>query len=191
MEFLGRIVRLQLQRSSLKIGRGLQRRYDPTPLSEVASLHLHADGVSALVDAHTLLDVHHRQHADSKNVKGANGISLGFTSHYELMRERFGRHLRDGIAGENILVQTAQTVEAGRLKAGIVIETAEGTRLYLYNLLVAEPCLEFSRYALRQPPNDAEIREALTFLRAGMRGYYANIKGAAGQVRLGDRVYLD
>src|SRR2546426_4214324 len=49
-----------------------------------------------------------RSHPNTKNEDGAHGVSIGFTTHYALMRERFGDRLTPGCAGENVLVETAR-----------------------------------------------------------------------------------
>jgi len=191
MELIGQIVGLQVQRSSLKVGE--RRRYDPAPLRSLAALALSADGVTGCAeDGAQILDVHNRMHPGSKNVKGINGVSVGFTAHYAAMRARFGPHLTDGIAGENILVAADQQVARESLAGGLLVRGGEGSGVRLVRVLIAEPCLEFSRYAERlaaDAPPEGVVREALQFLREGMRGYYASLEGEPGVVRLGDSVY--
>src|SRR2546426_3787200 len=103
MRDVGRIVRLQIQRSSLKTGEKPTRVYDPTPLLAVDRLALGPDGaLGEGSDGSWLVDVHHRAHPRTKNEDGAHGVSLGFTSHYALMRDRFGERITLGCAGENI-----------------------------------------------------------------------------------------
>src|SRR5438876_11913135 len=110
MDPIGIIVRLQVQQSGLKVGAAPRRWYDPTPLLAVPALHLGASGVSAWdAQGERICDVHHKDHPASRNVRGRNGISIGITAHYDAMRARFGAHLGDGLAGENILVQTDRT----------------------------------------------------------------------------------
>jgi hypothetical protein len=71
---LGRIVRLQIQLESLKVGEEPSRAYDPLPLQSVESLVLTPHG--ALLrqpDGSEMLDVHHRGHPRTRNrteVKG-------------------------------------------------------------------------------------------------------------------------
>lgn len=191
MELIGQIVHLQVQRSSLKVGE--PRRYDPAPLWSLAALALTGDGVSGRAeDGAEILDVHNRTHPESKNIRGVNGVSVGFTAHYAAMRGRFGSHLAHGIAGENILVATEQPVALMSLANGLLIQGQNGSGVRLVRVRVAEPCLEFSRYAERLPagtPPDDRVMEALQFLREGRRGYYASLDGAPGVVRMGDSVY--
>src|SRR5215216_4561414 len=116
MRFLGSIVRLQVQTVSLKVGTAPQRRYDPAGICAVPTLELNYGGVQGwTADNEPLTDVHHRDHPASKNRGGENGISLGFTSHYQEMRDRFDDHLIDGIAGENILVATDRHIDEADL----------------------------------------------------------------------------
>jgi hypothetical protein len=184
---------LQVQRASLKVDES-PRRYDPTPLLPVPVVTVTAEGVVGMPDPETrIIDVHHAGHPASKNVGGKNGISLGFTSHYAAMRERFGPHLRDGIAGENVLIEVAQRFGAEELAGGVVIEGDDGRHLELGRVIVAAPCVEFTRFSLRFPDDrkpNATVTEALRFLDGGMRGFYAAYSGEPALLRIGDRVLL-
>jgi hypothetical protein len=192
MRFLGTIVHLQVQRSSLKLGERPSRWYDPSPLLALPSLLVGEAGVVGLSDDGPIVDVHHAEHPRSKN-RGENGVSVGFTAHYRAMRQRFGAHLPDGIAGENVLVETDDRVSELDLTHGLLIETSDGSTVFLDQLVVAEPCVEFSRYALGDPdapPDDPRLREALTFLRNGTRGFYATYGGTPVRIAVGDRVLI-
>ena len=144
-----------------------------------------------------MVDVHNREHPETRHGSG-NGISLGFTSHYAGMRARFGERLADGIAGENILVQTERDFTRGDLPARVTIE-GEGGLVRLEGVRVIEPCVEFSRYALGRlgrPEEslervDPSVTETLIFLRFGMRGYCATYATGPTTVRLGDRLYAE
>ncbi len=193
MRLIGTIVRLQVQESSLKAG-DKPRRYDPAPIRSVPAIGLSAAGVVGLVEnGESIVDVHHHDHPASKNRRGENGISLGFTGHYRAMRQRFGQHLADGIAGENILIEADRQFQVEELAAGVVVEGTGGKRLELRPVIVAAPCVEFSRYALNFPDDarpDATVTEALRFLDAGMRGFYATYEGEPAVVEVGARVFL-
>jgi hypothetical protein len=190
---IGTIVRLQVQESSLKVG-NKPRRYDPAPIQSVPALNVSSAGVVGLTEnGETILDVHHHDHPSSKNRGGENGISLVFTGHYQEMRQRFGRHLRDGIAGENILIGVDRQFPEEELAGGVVIEGTNGRRLELRQVIVAAPCVEFARYALKFPDGarpDLTVTEALRFLDAGMRGFYATYAGEPAVVEVGARVFL-
>jgi hypothetical protein len=190
---IGTIVRLQIQESSLKVG-DKPRRYDPAPIRTVPAISLSPAGVVGLAEnGEPVVDVHHHDHPASKNRDGENGISLGFTPHYVAMRQRFGQHLVDGIAGENVLIATDRQFQEEDLAGGVVIQGTDGRRLELRPVIVAAPCVEFSRYALRFPDGarpDATVTEALRFLDTGMRGFYASYTGEPGVIEVGARVFL-
>lgn len=193
MELIGTIVRLQMQIASLKVRETTREQYDPAGLWVAPAFDVAEAGVSSRDERGDLvLDQHHRDHPHSKNRRGVNGLSIGFTAHYALMRDRFGDHLTDGIAGENIVVDTARQVLPDEVANGLCIVPAEGSEMLLENIVVAEPCVPFTRFALRYPTearSNRTVSEALTFLRAGMRGYYVTYRGQPATLHTGDRVY--
>jgi len=193
---IGRIKQVQVQRASLKAGERPYRYYDPTPLLVVDGLLLSPGGVIGLsANGEQVIDVHNTGHPASKNQRGLNGISIGFTSHYQAMRERYGLHLADGIAGENILVESDRDFALADLGERLAIRTAGGALVYLADLLVAAPCVEFSQFAASQgeklPPE--ALKDALQFLHDGRRGFYARPAGEleGATVRAGDAVFAD
>jgi hypothetical protein len=193
MKQLGTIVRLQIQQASLKVGPSQQRHYDPSPLYCVPAITLSEAGVTGIEGSGAAVpDVHHRDHPAGK-FHGDNAISILFTDHYKAMRERFGGHLTDGIAGESILVETEGPIRQEDVDGGITIRTAGGRHALLEEVLVAEPCVEFTRFTIHYPPDsrsDRQVTDALEFLRAGMRGFYARYNGEPVTVGLGDAVFL-
>lgn len=189
-QLIGRIVRLQVQTAHLKRGDPPRRWYDPAPITVVPRLELDASGVRGVLGDGTILeDVHNESHAISR-YRGDNGVSIGFTSHYQAMRDRFGDHLVDGIAGENILVECDDRHTVSSLAPYLVVVTDQGP-LRIDGITVAAPCVEFSKFSLGfandQKP-DRTVTEALQFLHQGMRGFYATAH-AAGAIRPGDAVY--
>lgn len=194
MRALGRIVRLHVQRDSLKSGTKPQERYTPLPnLISVKALGLDDNGVSGmLTDGEIVLDVHNRTHRHSK-FRGDNGISAGFTSHYDAMRTRFGDHLTDGIAGENMLVSCGEMVALDDIANGIVIVGEKG-EIHIGPWVIAHPCTPFSKFCLQFPEHakpDKRITETLQFLENGMRGFTA-VYGSdisPTEIHLGDMVY--
>lgn len=200
MKLVGEVVKLQVQRSSLKLGERPRRWYDPTPLLPVSELELDPDGVHGLdAGGAWLRDVHHAQASDSRNRDGHNGVSLGFTSHYDRMRARFGDQLAPGIAGENILVRASRPWNLAELQPALLIVTSAEATYRLSNLVVAEPCVEFTRYLLGLPVGavtDARVSDGLRFLGGGMRGYYATFAGAQfetehARIAVGALVYVE
>lgn len=193
MRPIGQIARLQVQTQSLKVAAGPGKRYDTRALVNVPELVLDEHGVTGRSDSgEDMPDVHHRDHPASQ-FRGENGISIGFTSHYAAMRQRFGDHLADGIAGENILVETDDLVRDSDVQAGLLVEAANGSRARLGDVCVATPCVPFSLYALHKTPQtkpDRTITEALQFLNDGRRGFYVTLKGEPVVIAVGAAVYL-
>jgi hypothetical protein len=189
MKLLGPIVRLQVQQSRLKVPAGERKVYDPTPIRSLASILVTDRGIVGLDDnGSPVPDVHHADHPMTRN-NGANDLSLGFTSHYGAMRDRFGDHLHDGVAGESILVEVAELVQEETLHHGVTIRTATGIDVHLGDILVAEPCVEFTGYALRNTENNRAIAAALPHLRHGMRGFYARYHGPEVRIAIGDQLF--
>lgn len=192
---LGRIIRLQVQQASLKTGPKPHQTYSPFPhLTSVQALRLNADGVVGIDERGTMLpDVHNATHPASK-FRGENGISIGFTSHYAAIRERFGDHLTDGIAGESMLVECAEPVSLEMIGKGIVIMSDHGA-VEIGPWVVMHPCAPFSKFCLRmsgETKPDRRVTETLQFLDNGMRGFSAVYPADAGvaEIRVGDRVLL-
>jgi hypothetical protein len=191
MRELGRVVRLQIQRSSLKTGEKPHRRYDPDPILAVQRVAVTADGVLGEASAETwLVDVHHRAHPDTKNPDAQHGVSVGFTSHYAAMRDRFGDRIALGCAGENILVETQARCTLEDLQSGIALYATDGTELVRLGVLdVAHPCRPFTGWALGGIVETEVLKSHLQFLDGGTRGFYCVGEGS-GIVSVGDRVVL-
>jgi len=186
MRELGRLVRLQIQRTTLKTGVKPERRYDPAPILAVDRLALSPDGVMGAADGGWLVDVHHRAHPATKNDDGLHGVSVGFTGHYAAMREKFGPHLVTGCAGENLIVETPGRFSFDEVAGGLAIIGADGQeRARLKVLQVAHPCRPFTGWALGGTVESAVLKEHLQFLDDGMRGFYCTAAGT-GIVEVGD-----
>ena len=187
MRPLGSLIRLQIQRSTLKTGEKPNRRYDPAPLLAVDRLALGPDGaLGAGPDGSWVLDVHHRAHPATKNEDGLHGVSVGFTAHYHAMRERFGDRLTVGCAGENLIARTERMLRLEDLAGGLAILAPDGTeRVRLRVLEVAQPCRPFTGWALGGEVESHVLKESLQFLDGGMRGFYCVGEGA-GIVEMGD-----
>jgi len=191
MRDVGAIVRLQIQRSSLKTGEKPLRRYDPAPLLSVERLAVTPDGVLGLVDGGAwLVDVHHRAHPQTTNEDGLHGVSVGFTAHYDAMRARFGDHLTPGCAGENLLAVADRRLGYDELAGGIAVVDRDGRELVRLQVLqVAHPCRPFTGWALGGTVEAQVLKEHLQFLDDGMRGFYCRAAGT-GIVAVGDRLVL-
>ena len=190
MELIGTVVRLQVQRSQLKPGPRGARVYDPAPLLEVSALDVGPRGVTGRGPDGPVLDVHHADHPDSRNVQLLNGLSLLPRAHYEALRARYGAHLVDGAAGESVLLDTDGPWTADDLAGGLALETVDGGLLPLSAAAPAAPCVEFARFCLQRPPgpDDPELAAALEDLDGGTRGFYVLV-GGEGRVQVGARLF--
>lgn len=194
MRELGKIVRLQVQQDSIKTGAKPFQTYTPLPnLRSVQALHLNADGVEGVDEAGNILpDIHNASHPNSK-FRGDNGVSIGFTGHYERIRDRFGDHLATGIAGENITVEFDDQVSLEMIENGIVIRGEKGD-ISIAPWVILNPCNPFTKFCLQIPGEtkpDRTVTEALQFLMKGMRGFSAVYENdmPLAEIRLGDVVY--
>jgi hypothetical protein len=196
MREIGRVKLVQVQPTPLKIRERPNAYYDPSPLLVVDTLLVGPCGaIGVTAEGEHITDIHHAQHQASRNSHGKNDLSVGFTSHYAAMRARFGQHLIDGCAGENILVDTERPFTLTDLEKGLAIQNPDtGQIVYLAQLKVAAPCVEFSLYAANfgMPLPAHELQEALQFLHKGRRGFYARLAEHqnSGSVRTNDRVFI-
>lgn len=193
---IGRIARLQVHLERISPDASL---YDtPAPeehMMQVEALILDRRGVSGVMpNGGIRQDIHHRDHPLSRYRK-ANDISLMPTGHYAEIRQRYGDHMRDGIVGENILIDHDGILTLEDLAGGVII--GEGDRAFLIDAWrIATPCSPFSRFAAGIPLDvkpDQRLTEALHFLNNGMRGFYGAFPESldtAVEIRIGDNVYL-
>jgi hypothetical protein len=191
---IGTVARLQVQRSTLVVGEGAARHYDLTPLVSVPRASVSVRGIVGLLADETIVDVHHADRVDTLG-DGENSVSLLFTPSYARMRERFGDHVFDGSAGENILIETSEPIAPRDLEHELIIRCGDSEVFARFeSIVVAHPCVNFSRYALRLPQaakTSAEMKATLQFLDQGTRGFYATAAHASElTLSLGDRVYL-
>ncbi|MBN9608344.1 MAG: hypothetical protein BGO26_20070 [Actinobacteria bacterium 69-20] len=102
------VIRVQVQRDRIKPGLAPHREYRPGVLHEVAELHVTPDGAIGVdADGKRHIDVHHRQHPNTRDARGRSGLSIMTTGDYLALRARYGPHLVDGLAGESILLDYA------------------------------------------------------------------------------------
>ncbi len=192
LSLIGKVVRLQIQRSPLKAGEKPSRVYDPSPILAVSELTLTRQGaIARALDGALLLDVHHADHPQTRNVNSVNALSVGFTSHYAAIRAQYGDHVTDGCAGENILIEAERRVTLEEIAGGVAIQpVGADAPVWLRVNQVAAPCREFSGYVMAGPGAVA-LKEALQFLNDGMRGFYCALASDAPvTIALGDQVLV-
>ncbi len=195
MDSLGRVKLVQLQPSGLIIETPSGYFYDASRRVEVDHMHITSKGIEATTpEGEHVLDIHHIDHPD-KAYDNNDLICIGFTSHYDAMRARFGEHMVDGIAGENIIIEYGEEVWPEDLGQQIVIENIDtGHRTLLDVVCFAAPCDEFSHFATgsqqaRLPAE--ELKSTLQFLNNGRRGFLLVLSDGqeTATVQPGDKVY--
>ncbi len=199
---IGSVVKLQIQRERLSVARidgGVGKRYDPSGLLGVDQLGLTPQGV---IGRHLtipgdpdsggwMMDVHSKIHPDGSAFTPGRALSIGFTSHYQAMAERFGEAPL-GVAGENIIVACDRMLTIGDLGGGLRLETAgyssadttiPAGEVFLDQPKPAAPCVPFSRFMRQARSRVAgleishaddsadEVAPDRDFLRKGMRGF--------------------
>ncbi|MGB7115651.1 MAG: hypothetical protein WBD56_05870 [Anaerolineales bacterium] len=193
---LGIVKLVQVQPSGLIIETPSGSFYDASRRVEVESLCITSRGIEATTpEGEHVLDIHHIDHPD-KAYDNNDLVCIGFTSHYEGMRTRFGDHMVDGTAGENIIIEYEQEVWPEDLGQQITFEnTNTGHRALLDVVSFAPPCEEFSRFAAnsqheRLPAE--KLKATLQFLGNGRRGYLLVLSDNQEPVtvRSGDRVFV-
>lgn len=189
LTLLGTVARVQVQRSRLKPGPAATRVYDPSPLLEVEALEVGPRGAVGQTTDGPVLDVHHADHPDTRNRRLANGLSLLPRAHYAAMRERYGPHLTDGVAGESLLLDTVGPWTVADVAGTLLLETVDGDLLELEAPIAAPPCVEFSRFCLGLPPGPVgpDVAQALDDLDGGARGFYVQVRGT-GRIERGVRL---
>lgn len=194
MQRIGTIKFVQIQQESLKehLPDG-SRAYNPLPLLRLNRIKLTVDGVIGITDSgDEIIDVHNTRHPNSR-YRGDNPISMGFTSHYDKMRDELGDHLTDGIAGESIIVDCDTIYTPDVLNHQIVIkDETQGSMIYLNEVIPAPPCEPFSRFARARQLSPPETKATLQFLSHGTRGFYMKLEGSPDNtlIQTGDSVYL-
>ena len=195
MRELGRVKLTQLQPSGLIIETSSGYFYDASRLVVVDRLKITPLGIEAITpEGEQVLDIHHINHPD-KAYDDDDLVCIGFTSHYDAMRDRFGDHMVDGIAGENIIIDFEEEVWPEDLGSHIGIENADTGQLAVFDMVsFAAPCQEFSHFAAQSqddklPPDT--LKPILQFLGNGRRGFLLVLNDIHDEVSVqpGDRVF--
>jgi len=192
---LGRVKLVQVQPSGLIIETSSGYFYDVSRRVEVESLLITSKGIEATTpEGEHVLDIHHIDHPD-KAYGDDDLVSIGFTSHYQAMRDRFGGHMVDGTAGENIIIEFDKEIWVEDLGAQVAFESAEtGKRTLLDVVSFAPPCEEFSHFTANSQderlPAD-QLKATLQFLNHGRRGFLLLLNEDQEEtiVRVGDKVF--
>ncbi len=186
-DFVGEIVRLQIQRVPIKVK---TIGYLPDEILAVSRASVDSWGMLGWHEGAWVVDAHNRAHP-SRRGGGRRPLSIGFTGHYAAMAERFG-DAPIGIAGENVIVD-GPPLCLSDLRDGLIVELPDG-ELLLERPRVAAPCVEFTSFmlGLDEVAPVAEIEDALADLHDGRRGFIVAADHASTPVELtlGSRVFL-
>lgn len=182
---LGEVVLLQVHGDHVK----RLDRYDPAPLIQVEEAAVAREGMLGWTGDAWVVDKHHQVYPEPGPRRP---LSIGFTSHYAKMQDRYG-DIALGAAGENIVIETGHVLALGDLGERVIVR-GENREVVLLPVKVAKPCLQFSSY-LRQLPevgSYADLAEDLVFLGEGTRGFIVTMgeDGEPARIRVGDEVYL-
>jgi hypothetical protein len=195
-KYLGTVKLVQLQPNGLIIEKSSGYFYDESRRVEVDQLLINKKGIEATTpDGVHILDIHHLDHPD-KEYDDDDLVCIGFTSHYDKMRERFGEHMVYGSAGENIIIEFPEQVWLEDLGDKLAFENQDtGQLLILEQIRVAAPCEEFSHFAAQKQDQRlpaSELKDILQFLSDGRRGFLLVLPEGQedGFVRPGDKVYV-
>ena len=101
---LGTVKLVQVQPDGMRISTPEGKIFDPTRRIEVEKIEITAEGISAETPGGgQILDIHHTAHPKT-HFRAGNSVSIGFTAHYHAMRSRYGAHIVEGSAGENVII---------------------------------------------------------------------------------------
>lgn len=139
MPVIGIVKRLQIQRAPMKDqGHG----YDLSVLVPARVALVEGAGITALLASGAVMDVHHASHPANYCRRSARRLSIMTVGDYERIRDRFGDHVADGTAGENILVDTGDRLG---LDGDLTLRTDAGGSVALSGASAATPCVSFAR----------------------------------------------
>jgi hypothetical protein len=193
---IGQVKLTQLQPNGLIIETPSGYFYDASRRVVVDRLLISPLGIEAtLPDGEQVLDIHHINHPD-KAYDDDDLVCIGFTSHYDAMRARFGEHMVDGVAGENIIIDCGIEVWPEDLGKEIVIENSDtGAKTVLDMMSLAAPCEEFSHFAANSQDTRlpaTKLKETLQFLGNGRRGYLLVMREGqeTATIQPGDEVFV-
>jgi len=194
MRELGTVMLVQIQPSGLIVQTEAGEVYDPSRRVEVDRLLVTSLGIEAVIDGERVLDIHHIDHPD-KAYDNKDLVSIGFTSHYDAMGKRFGEHMVDGVAGENIIIEYDLEIWMEDLGKQIIIENVKTGKRSLFDVVrFAAPCDEFSHFVANSQHERlpaADLKSTLQFLNDGRRGFLLVLsKGQeSANVEPGDMVW--
>lgn len=169
---VGQIVKLQVHRRRQR--HGTEYRLDS--LAEVSAMRLTADGPIGFDGVSWVVDSHHRHHPEGATHGPGRALSIGFTSHYQNIWNRF-TPIPLGAGGENLIVSSDEVVSQAELDGGIRIGTPLAS-VRISDAKAAEPCVPFTRLVTgRAEASARELAGDRERLRHGIRGFVMPLDG--------------
>ena len=191
---LGTVKLVQLQPKRMIVEGLSLALFDCNRRKEFPQIQITADGVSAYApNGDPVLDVHHTKHPETR-FKSGNSLSIGFSAHYKAMRARFGSHIADGTAGENVLIDFRDEVWLDYLGKHLLFENPEtGLNALLDVNRIAKPCSPFGHFVSASPYTELptfKLKEVLRFLDNGRRGFLLSLNESQTMafIKPGDKV---
>ena len=182
---LGEVALLQVHGDQVK----RLDQYDPAPLVRVTEASVDHNGMLGWTDSGWVVDKHH---AAWPEPGPRRPLSIGFTSHYAKMQNRYW-DVALGAAGENIIITVDRVMTLDDLGERVIVR-GDDREVVLVPEKVAKPCLQFSSYMRQLPTVGAyeELQDDLAFLDDGMRGFIVTMDEADGsaRIRVGDQVFV-
>lgn len=188
---LGKVVRVQVHTDRM-VSDG---HYHHELVEQVDELWLSHDGVLGCRGSDVLVHGHHRLHpnksrANAREFRPNRLLSIGFTSHHNMIVERFGSQSL-GSAAEDVMVECGRQVTLDELAGGVQIRRA-GEIVDLVGAAVAKPCVPYTKFLLGDANAAPDVvAPNRAFLEDGMRGF---VFGLANQtsptsIVVGDEVW--
>ena len=182
---LGAVALLQVHGDQVKRRQG----YDPAPLIQVDEASVDHHGMLGWTGDAWVVDKHHQAWPEPGPRRP---LSIGFTSHYAKMRNRYW-DIALGAAGENIVIAADGVVALDDLGEKLIVRS-KWSEVVLLPVKVAKPCLQFSSYMrrMREVGTYEELRDDLAFLGEGTRGFIVTMDEGNDPVRIrvGDEVFV-
>jgi len=191
-ELLGPVVLTQIHTDRMVNG-GV---YESQRIVEVDELWLNDDGVVGVADSVALMHAHHRQHPNKSRAENRKKflpgrlLSIGFTSHHQLICDRF-RTVPLGSAAEDVIVECDRRISVDDLANGVQFRSRDGY-VDLAGGEVAKPCVPFTKFLLDDAAAaDDVVADHRAFLDHGMRGFIFGLSfpGSAARIAKGAELW--
>lgn len=170
--------------------------YDASRLVQVDRLVITPLGIEATIPGgEHVLDIHHLKHPN-KEYDDDDLVCIGFTSHNDAMRDYFGEHMVNGIAGENIIIEYSNEIWREDLSQNLGIENQDTGEMAIFEMIShASPCVEFGQFCAQsqyEKISATKMKNILKFLENGRRGFLLvlNKKHDVVIVRPNDKVFV-